>query len=95
MRLSLSISSLTAASRECVQEMNEPLPVPDFGSSPQNADDKKTIAPEPRRTEIEPFSVPCFTWEALSGGERQVMIRYQGQHYCLRETRNGKLILTK
>jgi hemin uptake protein HemP len=40
-------------------------------------------------------STRSLTWEALSQGERHLLIRYNGQEYDLRETRNGKLILTK
>lgn len=36
-----------------------------------------------------------LTWEALSQGGRHLLIHYNGQEYHLRETRNGKLILTK
>ncbi len=34
-------------------------------------------------------------WEAMSAGRKTVCIRYRGMDYQLRETRNGKLILTK
>ena len=34
-------------------------------------------------------------WESLAQGDRHLLIRHNGQDYQLRETRNGKLILTK
>ena len=34
-------------------------------------------------------------WEQLAAGRKTIAIRYKGMTYQLRETRNGKLILTK
>lgn len=39
-----------------------------------------------------PRTIPA---EDLFGGDAEVRIRYAGQEYRLRKTRNGKLILTK
>jgi hemin uptake protein HemP len=36
-----------------------------------------------------------FDWEKIAEGHKMVRIRYKGMTYELRETRNGKLILTK
>lgn len=36
-----------------------------------------------------------FEWEKMAAGHKTVHIRYKGMTYELRETRNGKLILTK
>ncbi|MCB1907809.1 MAG: hemin uptake protein HemP [Rhodocyclaceae bacterium] len=33
--------------------------------------------------------------EALLAGHRKLVIEHRGERYCLRETRQGKLILTK
>lgn len=38
---------------------------------------------------------PSVAWEELAAGGRLVVIRFRDQIYQLRETRNGKLILTK
>lgn len=41
-------------------------------------------------------SAPAIVfWEAIAAGKRQILIRFKDQTYQLRETRNGKLILTK
>ncbi|MDB4679846.1 hemin uptake protein HemP [Planctomycetaceae bacterium] len=34
-------------------------------------------------------------FEDLSHGEKEVMVEYENQHYRLRVTKNGKLILNK
>ena len=34
-------------------------------------------------------------WECIAAGRKTITIRYKGMTYQLRETRNGKLILTK
>ena len=39
--------------------------------------------------------IPVHTAEALTGGSNQARIVLNGQVYCLRITRAGKLILTK
>lgn len=38
---------------------------------------------------------PGVDSHALLQGRRTLQIRHEGQQYCLRHTRNGKLILTK
>lgn len=38
---------------------------------------------------------PDIAWERLAAGSRLVVIRFKDKIYQLRETRNGKLILTK
>lgn len=50
---------------------------------------------EPRQQPINESPSPTVTWEQLAGGHRLVVIRFKDQLYQLRETRNGKLILTK
>lgn len=38
---------------------------------------------------------PAIVWENVASGGRLVIVHYKDQVYQLRETRNGKLILTK
>jgi hemin uptake protein HemP len=39
--------------------------------------------------------IPCVAADDLFRGAAVVMIEFQGEHYQLRRTRAGKLILTK
>jgi hemin uptake protein HemP len=41
------------------------------------------------------FSLPIVDFLALSQGQREVMVRHDGQWYRLRLTRNNRLILQK
>ena len=34
-------------------------------------------------------------FERFAAGRQQITVSYRGQHYCLRATRNGRLILNK
>ncbi|MBA3903280.1 MAG: hemin uptake protein HemP [Rhodocyclaceae bacterium] len=44
--------------------------------------------------EIRPAASPLSSAEVLRG-RREARIEHRGEIYCLRETKNGKLILTK
>lgn len=53
-----------------------------------------------RPSQEPPDNVPRKTPRTVSadrlfGGDREIRIHYRGQEYRLRQTRNGKLILTK
>jgi hemin uptake protein HemP len=43
----------------------------------------------------EPTGSPVHDAEELTGGGREALIRFRGQVYTLRITRQGKLLLTK
>lgn len=63
-------------------------------SQPQPSDDPFT--PSPARcdaSQVEP--IPCHDAVDLTKGGPVAHIRLNGQHYALRITRQGKLILTK
>jgi hemin uptake protein HemP len=49
----------------------------------------------PRQTRPEPAEAPLrLSSEGLFGAQREVLIVHNGREYCLRLTRNDKLILT-
>lgn len=53
-------------------------------------DDKASVEPK-----SVPLSVRSFRSAELFAGEQEVIIEHGDEHYRLRSTRNGKLILTK
>ena len=53
-------------------------------------DDKAAVEPK-----SVPLSVRIFRSAELFAGEQEVIIEHGDEHYRLRSTRNGKLILTK
>lgn len=59
---------------------------------PSSNADSGSTSPTTRPSDAEP---PRIDWQSLAAGRRQIQIIHQGQVYQLRETRNGKLILTK
>ncbi|GHD58700.1 hemin uptake protein HemP [Jeongeupia chitinilytica] len=50
--------------------------------------------PAPPTTPANP-TLPVFSSNQLLQGQRAVVIEHNGERYTLRETRQGKLILTK
>ncbi|MFP5407838.1 MAG: hemin uptake protein HemP [Gammaproteobacteria bacterium] len=50
------------------------------------------LSPIPGRKPAAPGIIPA---DALFHGSQEVLISHNGEHYRLRITRNGKLILTK
>jgi hemin uptake protein HemP len=52
-------------------------------------------AEETSITRATPGTPPAVRFDELSQGENEVVIEYQDQHYRLRVTKNGKLILNK
>jgi hemin uptake protein HemP len=61
--------------------------------------DPKTPRPAPKPYALSashpPSYLPVIESDALLGTADQLLIRHNGQHYQLRRTRLGKLILTK
>jgi len=62
---------------------SEPVSAAELSEKPSTATDRPGPAPV------------VLLWETLAAGKRQVLIRFRAQTYQLRETRNGKLLLTK
>ncbi|WP_039058218.1 hemin uptake protein HemP [Enterobacter sp. Bisph1] len=62
--------------------------------SPMDSTTTTPVAPQEKTTQIKPADrrIPSRT---LLGDEGRVVIEHNGQHYLLRQTHAGKLILTK
>jgi hemin uptake protein HemP len=59
------------------------MPLSPCPTPPQTSDDRRTL----------PLGV--IPTQALFGSHQEVLISHNGEHYRLRITKNGKLILTK
>lgn len=60
---------------------------------PTSRDNKPDSAPvQPSKTGNDPARLPSAE---LLRGNRRLIIEHQGEEYCLRVTRNERLILTK
>lgn len=44
---------------------------------------------------LRPAAAPALSSAEVLRGRREARIEHKGEIYCLRETKNGKLILTK
>lgn len=57
---------------------------------------RETLQMTPRSSRpTAPIAIRRLTTEALLAGAREVILEHRGEHYRLRVTANGKLILTK
>lgn len=58
-------------------------------------DEHGATRPPRADSELPAADPPVLTFESMASGQREVVIEYRGQHYRLRATRSGKLILNK
>lgn len=85
---------LTAPAAVClVGEWQLPTMAPD--SEHDNDDPTATDRPAGRRIGDRNSTLRCWSSSELFGGTREVIIEHAGEHYRLRATSRGKLILTK
>lgn len=72
--------------------MNPDQPKPDAEAMPTQTPSSIRYPVEPGQRIFPPGAIPT---EFLFQGNQEILISHHGEHYRLRITKNGKLILTK